>query len=649
MSTTLSLPFDYAPPCTTTSVDDVLPLTPSLNIPITIAGLSTSRDTVDIQPHTSSMADSGANVCITNDPSILINIKEITPIPLGVALSPSTTDSTAAMCTQQGDLPIPLLDGSFHYQPFLINSNATDTILSPAHVMTSSSRIHAWTQSGSKTATHDSLTFTDANGTPLLVLPLTTHNGLQYCSHDATPRSHSSPVVRSMISYHTPGPELDNSPTPLQTSPTTHTGVRRVLEAELWAACLGFCSGWQLEMIPKHATGLPSKFFPHPLRFVDHKEQAKVRKQATGSGNVQATVNGQRFGMDFGFIRASTSDYKTPNLATDRVVESYDGFVAYLIIVDEASKYIWVFLRKSKEPPTDLVSHFLHMYGRKSGGVIRCDQGGELARSHDFRSRMLENHLYVVEPTGADSPSQNGGTEKWNDTLAVTTRALLYGASLPAKYWSAALTHAAYLHNRRVHFSLQCTPYERWYGTPPDLKWLCVFGSRICVKRTGLRRAKLDKHSFTGIFIGYTATDANIRYIDMESGIVKSSHHAVFDECWFHQPWHPPAADLLYSLGIKLMGSYPEPPADPTPPTDDDSVQPVPLQSTTSATNCKEHNHQSDTSPTTLPQPTLIPADDDDSSTASHQHGFTDIDAFHVHATTDNRDAAMVDHYGITN
>ena len=86
----------------------------------------------------------------------------------------------------------------------------------------------------------------------------------------------------------------------------------------------------------------------------------------------------------------------------------------------------------------DLVSHFLQIYGCRSGGVIRCDQGGELARLSAFKSAMMEKHLYMVEPTGADSPSQNGGAEKWNDTLAVTTRALLYGASLPVKYWSAA-------------------------------------------------------------------------------------------------------------------------------------------------------------------------------------------------------------------
>ena len=105
-----------------------------------------------------------------------------------------------------------------------------------------------------------------------------------------------------------------------------------------------------------------------------------------------------------------------------------------------AAQVAGIFLQKSKAPPMDLVSHFLQMYSRKSGGVIWCDQGRELSRSHDFRTTMMEKHLYVLEPTGADSPSQDSGTKKWNDTLAVTTRALLYGAALPAQYWSAALT-----------------------------------------------------------------------------------------------------------------------------------------------------------------------------------------------------------------
>ncbi len=73
---------------------------------------------------------------------------------------------------------------------------------------------------------------------------------------------------------------------------------------------------------------------------------------------------------------------------------------------------------------------------------------------------MLTSKRYVAEPTGADSPAQNGGAEKWNHTLAVTTRSLLYGAKLPAQYWLTALLHAAYVHNRRVHITTKITPYK---------------------------------------------------------------------------------------------------------------------------------------------------------------------------------------------
>jgi hypothetical protein len=255
--------------------------------------------------------------------------------------------------------------------------------------------------------------------------------------------------------------------------------------------------------------------------------------------------------MDFGFIQASTFDYRHPCPGVNWVVECFEGFTAYLIIVNKASQYIWVFLRKSKEPPTNLVLNFLALHGLPSGGVIRTDLGGELARSESFWSSLLQKAWYIVEPPGADSPLQNGGAEKWNHTLAVTTRSLLYGSGLPAWYWSAALLHAAYLHNQRVHCATKMTPFESWFQQQPNLKHLRIFGLCVCVKQSGKRRAKLDQHHFDGIFIGYTATDHNIRYIDIVSSIVKHSYHAVFDEAWYLQPSRPPAAQLLYDLGLQ--------------------------------------------------------------------------------------------------
>lgn len=93
-----------------------------------------------------------------------------------------------------------------------------------------------------------------------------------------------------------------------------------------------------------------------------------------------------------------------------------------------------------------------------------------------------------------------------------------------------------------------------------------VFGARVCVKVTGKRRSRLDRHDFTGIFVGYTATADNIRYIDVDSGIVKTSHHAVFDEAWYLQPARPPMAQLLFDMGLEQDDQfYRAPPSQPRP------------------------------------------------------------------------------------
>jgi hypothetical protein len=76
------------------------------------------------------------------------------------------------------------------------------------------------------------------------------------------------------------------------------------------------------------------------------------------------------------------------------------------------------------------------------------------------------------------------------------------------------------------------------------------------VKRTGSRQCKLDCHGFTSIFLGYTATDQNITCLNLNSGIVKTCHHAIFDEAWYLQPTRPPTAQLLYDLGLEAETEF---------------------------------------------------------------------------------------------
>ncbi len=101
--------------------------------------------------------------------------------------------------------------------------------------------------------------------------------------------------------------------------------------------------------------------------------------QAAGRAVERTLEVGRRFYMDFGFMRASSSDYSKPDKSIDRVVDSWDGYSSYLLIVDEASRYMWVSLTKTKEPPLDIIDTFLDRFGHRNGGSVRSDQGGELA------------------------------------------------------------------------------------------------------------------------------------------------------------------------------------------------------------------------------------------------------------------------------
>ena len=483
------------------------------------------------------LMDGGANLCITGDIASLRDIVDVTPFPLSVATI-NTEPHEDDYCTKKGFIALALADGTSYFQPCYFCKNATETIISPDAILGCSRTFTRWTQDGHKDATDGKIRFTNDDGSECMDIALAKIGGLYYC----TP----------------PGPRETAPHDVNQTHGTAYRAKRyipvtreRITESEVWMLRLGCPGEDQLDLLPSRVTGTPTQFQLHPFRFIDWKEEARVQKQPAQRTAERTSDIKRRFYMDFGFMRASTSTYGTRTSSSDRVVLSHDMHSAYLLIIDEASRYAWVFLTDGKTPPVQIVESFLQRFGHKEGGSIRTDQGGELARSTQFTTMISDKYHYVIEPTGADSPSQNGAVEIYNDKLAVRVRTLLYGSGLPAEYWSSALVHSVYLHNRLVHNVTKRTPIEGFFGFIPDIGHLKLFGSRVCVKRSGTRQAKLDKNNYTGIFLGYTATDQNVVYLDLTTGLVKRSHHAMFDEAWYLQVHRPPAAQLLYDLGVE--------------------------------------------------------------------------------------------------
>jgi hypothetical protein len=200
------------------------------------------------------MVDGGSNVCVTGDLGSLLDVVDIEPITILVALegTPATYDDCI---TKRGLLPLSLSDGSLYYQPCFYCTNMVETIISPVAVLALSDIFFSWSQEGFKDPTlPSSLRFTSHDGLLSMFFPLQCQDGLYYCNTDAY-MVDGDPVwvlCNRTIARH-PDPKFQ------------HTSKACQVESELWALRFGLPGEHQLDVLPSHVEGTPSCFKYHPF------------------------------------------------------------------------------------------------------------------------------------------------------------------------------------------------------------------------------------------------------------------------------------------------------------------------------------------------------------------------------------------------
>jgi hypothetical protein len=158
------------------------------------------------------MVDGGSNVCIIGDLNSLLNVINIDPISILVALEGSSTLYDDYV-TKHGILLLSLSNGTTYYQTCFYCANMVDTIISPAAVLASSDVFYSWTQEGFQDPTiPGSLCFTSHDGLLLMHFLLSCHNGLYYCNTDVD----QDPVWISCNRTVAPTPPLNPHRPPLK-------------------------------------------------------------------------------------------------------------------------------------------------------------------------------------------------------------------------------------------------------------------------------------------------------------------------------------------------------------------------------------------------------------------------------------------------
>ena len=170
--------------------------------------------------------------------------------------------------------------------------------------------------------------------------------------------------------------------------------------------------------------------------------------------------------MDIGFFRGPKNLQEVYDRRAEpqpKLIESRQGFVCYLLIVDRATRYLWIFPMRSKSVSLELIDIFLRTHGIQAPCVktLRTEGEGSLAESAQFRT-LLITHGFLLEKTATDTSSQNGLAERPHRTLGTMTRCLLYSAEMPIYFWADAIVYAAYIYNRLYHETLGAVPYTSW-------------------------------------------------------------------------------------------------------------------------------------------------------------------------------------------
>ncbi len=489
-----------------------------------------------------SQSDSGANRVVTDDITKLLEVRNIDPVPMSGC---NKDDDSAIVCTAIGKLPIQTMSGEILYVTCYYSEEVDGTIISPTAICSQyRDRFYGWMQYANCRNKKGTITLLGDNDEDNEIFEVYSNNDLWF--HEP----------------HTIGPVLD--------CPKLNRLLSNAARYELWHQRTAHSGQKTMEILHNHADGVPklkgNAFYrcpscmsgklatKQPIGVKSKKHQRPVEptdrppdEDDKDEMYLPEAQPGQHLHMDFGFVRGSDFNDKTNSGQT---VTSIDGKRAYLAIIDRSSRYMWVFITSSKQPPLKEAKMILQKFkSTNPHRTVRVDQGGEL-NSQAFKE-MIGLEGFSLELTGSDASAQNGMVENPNRTYGQIMRCLLHSADLGPEYWSYALAHAVYIKNRLPHHSINCSPYQKFTGKKPNLQNLRIFGSKVYSKKPGKRPYKLDHHTDAGVFLGYTATDKIVNYIDEKTGRVKTATHVIYDEAHFTTPANkaPIAAQTLQRLG----------------------------------------------------------------------------------------------------
>ncbi|KAJ9555801.1 hypothetical protein OSB04_010415 [Centaurea solstitialis] len=196
-----------------------------------------------------------------------------------------------------------------------------------------------------------------------------------------------------------------------------------------------------------------------------------------------------------------------------------------LVIVDDYSRFTWVYSLRTKDETSGLIKPFVTRVENKTNlrvKVIRSDNGTEF-KNADLNSFCEEKGI-ERQYSAPRTPQQNGVAERRNRTLIEAARTMLADSKLPITFWAEAVNTACYVQNRvLIVKSKGKTPYELFEKKKPYIGFLQPFGCPCTTLDTKTHLGKFESKSDDGFFVGYSSQSKALRVFNSSTRIIEES------------------------------------------------------------------------------------------------------------------------------
>jgi hypothetical protein len=212
-------------------------------------------------------------------------------------------------------------------------------------------------------------------------------------------------------------------------------------------------------------------------------------------------------------------------------VRSMGGKCYVLVIVDDYSRYSWIFFLESKD---EVFEHFRSLALRLNNEHPNCFKVIRSGNRTEFRIASFDEfcleHGINQQFSTPRVPQQNGVVEQKNCTLVEMARMMLDEHRTPRRFWADAISTACYISNRIFLLSIMyLTPFELRFGRKHSVSHFRLFGCKCFVMKCG-NLDKFESCSFDVILLGYTPHGRSYQVYNFEINTVVESCDVTFDK-----------------------------------------------------------------------------------------------------------------------